>query len=126
MQWVASITDALENNQFRLYAQPIHACCAPDKGDRYEILLRLQDGEETIRPSAFLPAAERFNLSMKIDHWVFDHVIEWLETHPAALQRLDLCSLNLSALSLCDDAFLQHAITRLASSAIPPRTSCSR
>ena len=82
MQWVASITDALENDQFRLYAQPIQACCAPDKGDRYEILLRLQDGGETIRPAAFLPAAERFNLSMKIDHWVFDHVVAWLETNP--------------------------------------------
>ncbi len=124
MQWVASITDALENDQFRLYAQPIQACCAAEKGDRYEILLRLQDGEETIRPSAFLPAAERFNLSMKIDHWVFDHVIEWLETHENALGRLDLCSINLSALSLCDDAFLQHAIARLASSVIPPRKLC--
>ncbi len=124
MQWVASITEALENGQFRLYAQPIQACCATEKGDRYEILLRLQDGEETIRPAAFLPAAERFNLSMKIDHWVLDHVIEWFETHPGALERLDLCSINLSALSLCDDAFLQHAVTRLKSSAIPPQKLC--
>jgi diguanylate cyclase (GGDEF)-like protein/PAS domain S-box-containing protein len=124
MQWVASINEALETDRFSLYAQPIQACCAADNGDRYEILLRLQDGAETIRPAAFLPAAERFNLSMKIDHWVLDHVIEWFETHAGALERLDLCSINLSALSLCDDAFLQHALACLRSSAIPPHKLC--
>jgi len=124
MRWANSITEALEKKQFRLYAQPIHSCCAGSGGERYEILLRLQDGDQAIRPGAFMPAAERYNLSTKIDYWVLDNVIRWFETHADALDRLKLCSVNLSALSLCDDAFLQYALTRLESSAFPHRKIC--
>jgi diguanylate cyclase (GGDEF)-like protein/PAS domain S-box-containing protein len=124
MQWASSITEAIEADKFRLYAQPIFDCCSAAKGDRYEILLRLQDGEEAIRPGAFMSAAERYNLSTKIDYWVLDNLIEWFEEHPGALESLDLCSVNLSALSLCDDAFRQYAYKRMQSSQFPPHKLC--
>ena len=124
MQLAASIRDALKNDHFRLYAQPIQACSSREVGDRYEILLRLEGGAAAICPAAFMPIAERFNLAVRIDHWVLDHVIDWFEAHPQALARLNRCSINLSALSLCDDAFLQYALTRLKSSALSSRQLC--
>jgi len=124
MRWAARISEAIEKNQFSLYAQPIHSCCSPTDGDRYEILLRLSDADQAICPGAFMPAAERYNLSTKIDYWVLDNVIQWFDEHADALNRLKLCSINLSALSLCDEAFLHHVLTQLENSALSPSKIC--
>ena len=124
VRWVSNITHAMECRQFRLYAQPIHGCAAKSEGERYEILLRIQDGEKLIEPTAFMPAAERYNLSVKIDQCVYDSLLEWYEHNPLALARLDSCSLNLSALSLCNEAFLQHVLSTLQRSALNPEKLC--
>ena len=122
--WSSSISSALENDQFVLYAQPIHACCAEGGGSRYEILLRLREGGDIIRPGTFMPAAERYNLSPQVDRWVIDHVIQWFEDHPELLPQIELFSVNLSALSLCDDAFREHVLNRLETSGFPRHKLC--
>ena len=78
-EWLSTINSALETDRFELYAQPIRACCADDSGGRYEILLRMRERDGVIRPGAFMPAAERYNLSPRLDRWVLDHVIQWFE-----------------------------------------------
>jgi len=122
--WASSITSALENDRFVLYAQPIHACCTEGSGKRYEILLRLQEGDDIIRPGTFMPAAERYNLSPQVDRWVLDHVIQWFEDHPELLRQIELCSMNLSALSLCDEPFREHVLSRLETSGLPRHKLC--
>jgi diguanylate cyclase (GGDEF)-like protein/PAS domain S-box-containing protein len=122
--WVSGINAALENDRFVLYAQPIHACCTESGGSRYEILLRLRDGANLVRPGTFMPAAERYNLSPKLDRWVLDHVIQWFEKHPGLLRQLELCSVNLSALSLCDESFREYVLNRLKSSELPKHKLC--
>jgi len=122
--WASMITSALENDKFELYAQPIHACCTEGSGSRYEILLRLREGDDIVRPGAFMPAAERYNLSPRVDRWVVDHVIQWFEDHPELLQQIELCSVNLSALSLCDEPFREHVLNRLATSGLPRHKLC--
>lgn len=124
MRLAAGITEALERDQFNLYAQPIRSLNEDSQGDRFEILLRMQGEEQAIRPGGFMPVAERFNLSTKIDYWVVDHVINWFEDNTEALERLELCSINLSALSLCDDGFQKHVLTRLKASVIPYSKIC--
>jgi len=71
-----------------------------------------------------MPAAERYSLSTKIDYWVLDNVIKWFEENPESMERLKLCSINLSALSLCDDAFLQYVLARLEGSDFPHSKIC--
>jgi len=122
--WASSITSALENDRFVLYAQPIHACCTEGSGSRYEILLRLREGDDVIRPGTFMPAAERYNLSPQVDRWVVDHVIQWFEDHPELLRQIELCSVNLSALSLCDEPFREHVLNRLQTSGLPKHKLC--
>ena len=71
-QWVVQINQALEENRFRLYSQPIvHLLNSPTTGTHCEILLRLQLATgQLVSPMAFIPAAERYNLMHAIDRWV--------------------------------------------------------
>ncbi len=72
-QWVVQINQALEENRFRLYSQPIvHLLNYPTTiGTHCEILLRLQLATgQLVSPMAFIPAAERYNLMHAIDRWV--------------------------------------------------------
>jgi diguanylate cyclase (GGDEF)-like protein/PAS domain S-box-containing protein len=71
-QWVVEINQALEDNRFRLYSQPIvHLLNSPTTSTHCEILLRLQlQTGQLVSPMAFIPAAERYNLMHAIDRWV--------------------------------------------------------
>ncbi|MCC3405627.1 MAG: EAL domain-containing protein [Microcoleus sp. PH2017_10_PVI_O_A] len=71
-QWAVEINQALEENRFRLYSQPIVPFLnSPTTGTHCEILLRLQlETGQLVSPMAFIPAAERYNLMHAIDRWV--------------------------------------------------------
>jgi diguanylate cyclase (GGDEF)-like protein/PAS domain S-box-containing protein len=124
LHWASSVTAALETDNFVLYAQPIHACCSAVGASRYEILLRLRESGDIIRPGTFMPAAERHNLSPQVDRWVLDHVIQWFVDHPEALRQIELCSVNLSALSLCDEPFKAYVLDRLQTTGFPKHKLC--
>ena len=48
----------------------------------YELLLRMRDESgRDVPPGAFLPAVERYNLSVRYDRWVIATAIEWTRTH---------------------------------------------
>lgn len=123
-RWASRISEALDNHAFRLFAQEIAPCSSNGTGQRMEILLRLRDADVTIAPGAFMPVAERYNLSGKIDHWVLDHTMKWFEERPEALAELELCSVNLSALSLCDETFRDYVLERVCSSNFPATKLC--
>ena len=94
-------------------------------GLHYELLLRMKDEHgQVVPPGAFLPAAERYNLSPRLDRWVLEAAFAWLTEHPQHLARLSLCSINLSGHSLGDDEFLEFVVQRFSSSAVPPSKIC--
>ncbi len=126
MQWVSRIHSALEENQFYLTYQPI----APIQngngaGTHYELLLRMMDeNQKLILPGAFLPAAERYNLIHQLDHWVAGTAFRWLAEHRGHLDRLHLCSINLSGHSLGDRKFLEFITVELGRRDIPAEKIC--
>ncbi|RKZ36444.1 MAG: diguanylate cyclase, partial [Gammaproteobacteria bacterium] len=126
MQWVPRINRALEEDRFELFAQPIVPINgATDEGDHYEILLRMRDENgQLVAPGRFLPAAERFNLSTRIDRWVIDATFHWLNEHPEKLRRLSLCSINLSGLSLGNEEFMGAIVRRLDEGTLPAHVIC--
>ena len=72
MRWMPRIQQALADERFRLYFQPILPV-GPDARDgaRGEILLRMLDESgHVVLPGAFLPAAERYGLMLALDRWV--------------------------------------------------------
>jgi len=70
ISWSRRISDAIQNDYFTLFYQPVISLTG-DKSEHYEVLLRMvmEDGE-IIHPSAFLPAAERLGVAIDIDYWV--------------------------------------------------------
>jgi EAL domain-containing protein (putative c-di-GMP-specific phosphodiesterase class I) len=95
--WSARLREALDNNRFVLYFQPILPVSEIDR-DRlddiddgvwddylecreggtlyYEALLRLKGSDgKLIYPDAFLPTAERFNMMKEIDYWVINSAV---------------------------------------------------
>jgi len=110
-QWVGRITQAFEEDRFRLHCQAIvPTTSAPSaqpeqEGAHFELLLRLHDEDgKLVLPMAFIPAAERFSLMVKIDRWVLQTAFAKLAK--AGPEHVATCSINLSGASLGDEGFL--------------------
>ena len=128
MQWVARINEALEEDRFCLFYQElVPTGTANDKklNKRFEMLVRIKDHDGSyIMPGAFLPAAERYDLSTRIDHWVVDATIRWLSTHEHILDSIDSCAINVSGLSLGNQSFLEFCLKTIHEHRIPANKIC--
>lgn len=109
LAWATRIRTALETDSFALYAQPIVR--AKDRTPVfYELLLRLPDVDGSLLlPSAFLYAAGRFGLDARVDLWIIERAIAYLQRIPD--QRVGL-SVNVSG-SLITDPGNADLILRL-------------
>jgi diguanylate cyclase (GGDEF)-like protein/PAS domain S-box-containing protein len=101
------IRDALANDHFELFVQPI-VDLSSGLMTHCEALLRLRDGENIIAPGRFLPAAERLGLIHLIDRWVINRAFE------LAAQHTDLTmELNLSGATIDDPSLVKYVADRL-------------
>jgi EAL domain-containing protein (putative c-di-GMP-specific phosphodiesterase class I) len=120
----AGLRDALEQERFCLYSQPIIPLAAGSgRLVRYELLLRLQDEDsELVLPEAFIPAAERYGLMGAIDHWVirtaFRLYAEKLNTTGTEI------AINLSGNSLNDNTLLDFVQAQFTEFSVPPERVC--
>lgn len=93
LSWIGRIRDALDEDRFVLYSQPI----VPLTGGRpsEELLLRMigRNGE-TILPDMFLPVAERYGLIIEIDRWVITQAVRLAASGDRVIE------VNLSATSI--------------------------
>src|SRR5204863_1238814 len=72
------IRDALDNDSFVLFCQPVFSLQA-ERITQYELLLRLRDSDgRMVRPFGFMEPADRFGLMNEIDRWVVGHALEIL------------------------------------------------
>ncbi|HFD91839.1 MAG TPA: EAL domain-containing protein [Gammaproteobacteria bacterium] len=128
MQMVARISRALQESRFCLYCQPIAALDAPRTAGHCEILIRMLDEDgQLLAPGDFLPAAERYALMPSIDRWVIDRVFRLIASPDGSGNSLDsfqICSINLSGLSLGDDTMLQFIREKTQEFAIDPARIC--
>ena len=123
LQWASELREALEEQRFLLFAQPICALTAAGSRPWYEILLRLRQRDgRIVLPGAFLPAAERFGLMPLIDRYVLDRALgRLLRPDHANGARL---SVNLSGRSLEDSAIADTLDRYFASPGHPPGQLC--
>jgi EAL domain-containing protein (putative c-di-GMP-specific phosphodiesterase class I) len=65
-----------------------------------------------LMPAAFMPAAKRFNLMIRIDQWVCSAIVRLLSTaNPSENTRNTYISVNLSAKSVSDPVFRDWLLT---------------
>jgi EAL domain-containing protein (putative c-di-GMP-specific phosphodiesterase class I) len=127
MRWTVRIREALQHDDFMLYAQsisPLHASI--DARLHFELLLRMRDarGGAVHTPDHFIPAAERFQLAGRIDRKVVRMALDWLESHPEFTRQVAMCSINLSAGTVLDDGFVGFIAERLQRSTVPADRLC--
>ncbi|NIB41739.1 EAL domain-containing protein [Pseudomaricurvus alkylphenolicus] len=125
MNWVNRIKDAISDNRLQLFAQEIVDLQSDHSAyPAYELLVRLQEEDELILPGAFLPAAERYDLSVQIDRWVVARAFQWLGSDSQPLEKMRYCTINLSGLSLGDGSFLAFVKSELSNSKVSAEKIC--
>jgi diguanylate cyclase (GGDEF)-like protein len=112
INWLSVIESALAEDRLLLYAQPI-LTSGDGKVRTIEVLVRMLSNGDVIAPNQFLPAAERYGLMPRIDTWVVSHTLDFLETHPDALDQFDTVHINLSAATICDPGYYRFVVRKL-------------
>jgi diguanylate cyclase (GGDEF)-like protein/PAS domain S-box-containing protein len=133
LQWIARIQKALTENRFCLYYQTIATLTGDHpNSEHYEVLLRMLDEDgNLVPPSAFIGAAERYNLMPALDRWVIQSLFATQAEHYR--QVWDLCqreggeclyTINLSGNTLNDDQFIHFVKAQLEYYQIPTQAIC--
>lgn len=123
-RWAARINEALVNDRFELFFQRINPTVGVSEREHVEILLRMKDDDGSLLlPGMFLPAAERFRLTPKIDRWVIKNVFAWISSRPSLWDTVTL-SVNLSGESLNDENLFPYIIGLHEKIGFPAKTIC--
>ena len=130
MQWVSRINQALEQDRFQLYMQPIvpvNNGAGNGNSIHHEILLRLieKDGD-VLTAGEFIPAAERYGLMSNVDRWVVTKIMSTINHYRQSGRRDNMGTffVNLSGATLGDEAFFTFVRDHLRIFNIPAETLC--
>ncbi|HDR2277342.1 TPA: sensor domain-containing phosphodiesterase [Enterobacter ludwigii] len=114
---MSRLQSALDSNAFTLLVQPV---CGV-RGDCYhEVLLRMSDANGALlSPLQFLPVAQEFGLSSRVDLWVLENTLRFLAEHRVHLpgQRF---AINLGPSTVCRAQFPAEVSRLLAKYAVEP------
>ncbi len=123
MRWMPRIQQALAEDRFRLYWQPIHPVPTESVAEaRGEVLVRMLDESgRLVPPGAFIPAAERYGMMLSLDRWVVQRSLQALAARGAESVTF---SINLSGHSLGSTDFLDFVNDQLDATGAPPDKVC--
>ena len=126
IQWLQRLQQALKENQFELFVQPIISVAGRVKeGPALEVLLRMrEENGEVILPSQFLDSAARYQLMSHIDRWVVQAALTAIASGSLRLPDNRSCSINLSGQTLGDEDFLEFVVEALDHSGVMPSQLC--
>ena len=121
----AELREALEQNRFRLYAQPICSTTDPHRPTvHYEVLVRMLDQDGALLPpGSFIPAAERFGLMDKLDRWIISEALRQYRDLGMEADGPGI-AINLSGDSLGSDGLADFVRESLAANAVPAQQVC--
>ncbi len=124
MHYAMVIEDALQNDKFELFAQPIVSLEDPNTCYSYEILLRIYDHvkQEFVSSQELIAAAESLEVTTRIDHWVCEKVFKLLNEKAQRQVRIPNISINLSGHSIVSVAFERFLLELTEKYNVP--TSC--
>ena len=123
---VQRLHQALEEDRFVLYAQPMLPLGSARSAPRFELLLRMvSESGEILPPEKFLSAAERYQMLPAIDRWVIKHALTTLGQHADALRNCGMrFSVNISGPSAAAEDFLEFVESSIRESGLPPELLC--
>ncbi len=111
MHYVMRINNALKEDAFTLFKQPVVSLFEKEKlSMHWEVLVRMKNGQgKLVAPDAFIPAAERYNLMPKIDRMVIEKTFAAMSRGEFFRKGYEhrVVGINLSGDSL-NDRFLEY------------------
>ncbi len=113
IHWLQKLQNALRDNRFELYHQPIvHAQIAGVRGPALEVFVRLEaeNGQPAAPPAEFIRAAERYRLMPHVDRWVVQAVLSALGRGGMRLPPGRSVAINISGQTLGDAEFLEFVV----------------
>ncbi|MFK7795666.1 MAG: EAL domain-containing protein [Gammaproteobacteria bacterium] len=107
MHYALVIEDALQNDKFELFAQPIVNLNDQDSHYSYEVLLRIFDHKKNdfVSSQELISAAESLEVTTRIDQWVCERVFKDIGEKVTAQVKIPNISINLSGHSIVSVAF---------------------
>jgi EAL domain-containing protein (putative c-di-GMP-specific phosphodiesterase class I)/glycosyltransferase involved in cell wall biosynthesis len=141
-QWLAKITQALEEDSFVLYQQPVVAVESSSDGlfsdsathlstepsRQKELLLRLQAPGEPILPGRFLPTAKRYGILQTIDRWVIRYLFNRVKQQQIGLTQslsaAPMYAVNLSFESATNESLAAFIASQLDHLGLPASLFC--
>jgi diguanylate cyclase (GGDEF)-like protein/PAS domain S-box-containing protein len=126
IQWLQKLQNALKENRFQLYHQPIVPAYGQNGGGpAMEVFVRLQDeaGHE-VPPSEFVRAAERYRLMSLVDRWVVQTTLAALGRGAIPIPANRSVAINISGQTLGDVQFLEFVVECLDSTGVTPSQVC--
>ena len=127
MEWVAGIQHHIASGKLQLFAQTIHPISGrKEQGGHFEILMRvIDDAGRPTSPVDIIQAAENGRVMDAIDRHILRKAFQTIGALPRrSLRKLDLFSVNLSAISLAREGLLDFIVENLESSQVPPGKVC--
>jgi diguanylate cyclase (GGDEF)-like protein len=126
MHTAIAAREALDQRRFALWCQPIVDLRNPGAvQSHFEVLVRWLDTDGNLRPPAELvAAAERYRLGPRLDRYVLDATLAWLEQHPEAAAQVEQCSINIGGTTLVDEDFGDFVAARLRRSPLRAEQLC--
>ena len=126
MQYAMIIEDALQNDKFELFAQPIVSLDRPDSRHSYEVLLRIYDHnkQEFVSSQELITAAESLEVTTRIDRWVCEKVFKMLRDKASQQVRIPNISINLSGHSIVSVAFEKFLLELTEEYKVPTNCIC--
>ncbi|WP_020407560.1 EAL domain-containing response regulator [Hahella ganghwensis] len=115
---MATLQTALDNNRFKLLFQPIIGLRGEGE-EHYEAFLRMiNEKQEEISPSKFLPIDSSAELSTKLDRWVILQNIKSLSSHRSKGHDSRLF-LNITPHTIVDKSFVEWLGVALKAAKLP-------
>lgn len=126
IHWLQRLQNALRDERFELYYQPIVPTNpGVTDGPGVEVLVRLKDENgKPLPPADFLRAAERYRLMGAIDRWVVDNTLRLLAANEIDVPERRSVSINISGQTLGDTQFLEFVVECLDRTGVAPAQVC--
>jgi diguanylate cyclase (GGDEF)-like protein/PAS domain S-box-containing protein len=126
LHWMSRLEDALAQDRFTLYCQPVVPVAA--RGRRHgEVLARMLDPEGgLILASHFIPHAERYGLMPRLDRWVVRKALAMLgELYAQGRgEEVGILAVNLSGATLGDRSLSEFIREEMRARGVPASALC--
>ncbi len=126
IEWIGRVQEALRDDHFVLYCQPVLPIEERTNPPHFEILIRMRDRDgEILPPIEFLPAAERYQLMPMVDRWVVHHSLKALGSCWKSFADIDpVFCINLSGQSFANPGFQAFIVDEIRDAGVPPQNIC--